>query len=312
MRASADRATDGANGVAGQGVQAGPAGQVPHPQRAVIPPETATRPSADTATERTGAVCPVRLGCGQASWSRPRKPRPASWRQRSTSRGFSPIPRNGAGGPQRAGRAGPVSSRQEHLGAARRGRYRCGAGEQLLGTVRTRVTPPRAVPTCRRHIPHPHRCVVAAGDRDAAVGRHRHRHHRAVWPVRVRRQTPLARSHTRTVIVPAAGDRDAAVGRHRHRVHSLTCGRSGCADRPRWPGPTPAPSRPSWRRRPRCGRRPTSPPTPPASGGRRVCRQAPLRRSHTRTVSSQLPETAMRPSADTATEFTEFRWPVRV
>jgi hypothetical protein len=44
----------------------------------------------------------------------------------------------------------------------------------------------------------------------------------------------------------------------------------------------------------------------------RVCRQAPPRTSHTRTVSSTLPDTAIRPSADNATDSTWSVWPVKV
>ena len=51
-----------------------------------------------------------------------------------------------------------------------------------------------------RQIPQPQRVVIGAGEGAAAVGQHRHRVTQAVCPSKVRRVSPVARSHSRSVL----------------------------------------------------------------------------------------------------------------
>ena len=116
----------------------------------------------------------------------------------------------------------------------------------------------------------------------------------------------LSRSHTRNVLSSARRHRPSPIRRHAHAPDRVAVPLQHAQALARSPDPTPATSCPSS---------PTPPAAHPASRSRsdpvplcpsNIRRHCPLSRSHTRNVSSPLPETACRPSGVTLTLLTQY------
>ena len=172
----------------------------------------------------------------------------------------------------------------------------------------TTLSPPSPVAASA----HPHRAVPGAAGQAGAVGRPRHRRHRAACG---RPAVPQLLARGRVPhphrAVPGAAGQAGAVGRPRHRRSPSWCGpRARAAPRP-WPRPTPAPCR-RRRRWPGGCRRATTPPTSPQLVWPvRARSSSPVAASHTRTVLSPAPLARRVPSGDHATDATALVWPGR-
>ena len=136
-----------------------------------------------------------------------------------------------------------------------------------------------------RRVPDPHRFVTGRHSRYARHPARTAPPHQPSWPRRTSSSSPLAASHTRTVLSSDPLTIRAPSGEN-PRPTPASRGRAGPAARPRSPRPTPAPC--CHRTRSRSARHlaKTPPPTPVPSWPRRTRSSFPLAASHTRTVLS--------------------------